>query len=377
MNILYVTDEVNSPINRNLCKAIVDGNQDFEITLFCINIHKKETHGNLFKTKNIEELNIDANYNYIYQRVNFYYKKKHKLKLLEESINIKKYDIVYASTLFADGAVAYEIYKKYDIPYIVAVRGTDVNLYLKKMFHLWNLGKNILQNASQIICISQNIKKKVEASWSFKKSWSELNLTVITNGIDNFWIDNAKICKSSDVFFKFLYIGHLDENKNVKSLVKSFLKVRLNNNNVSLTIIGSGGKHEEYIKNVSSKNCGIIYLGPIYDKNRLLNIVREHQGFIMVSYSETFGLVYLEALSQGLPVIYSKGQGIDGMFPHLIIGESVDSKSINDISEAIIKVSDKLTLYDNILNEIDNFRWSNIGKIVSKIIIKSISDGKA
>lgn len=35
--------------------------------------------------------------------------------------------MVYAATLFSEGAVAYRLYKNYSIPYVIAVRATDVN----------------------------------------------------------------------------------------------------------------------------------------------------------------------------------------------------------------------------------------------------------
>ena len=49
-------------------------------------------------------------------------------KDVENNFKISKVDIVHAHSLFSDGGVAYEVYKKYDIPYVVAVRDTDVNI---------------------------------------------------------------------------------------------------------------------------------------------------------------------------------------------------------------------------------------------------------
>lgn len=40
----------------------------------------------------------------------------------------------------------------------------------------------------------------------------------------------------------------------------------------------------------------------------------------MPSHKETFGLVYAEAMSQGLPIIYTKNQGFDGQFPDGYVG---------------------------------------------------------
>ena len=42
----------------------------------------------------------------------------------------------------------------------------------------------------------------------------------------------------------------------------------------------------------------------------------------MPSITETFGLVYGEALSQGLLIIYTKGQGFDGQIKEKLAGYS-------------------------------------------------------
>ena len=84
----------------------------------------------------------------------------------------------------------------------------------------------------------------------------------------------------------------------------------------------------------------------------------------MPSLTETFGLVYIEALSQGLPIIYTKGQGIDGFYKEGYVGFHVDPYNVNDIVKKIIMIdSDYDTLSDNIKKlPLDAFEWNNIAK---------------
>lgn len=49
----------------------------------------------------------------------------------------------------------------------------------------------------------------------------------------------------------------------------------------------------------------------VQERTALARLYRPASGFAMVSFRENFGLVYAEALSQGRPVVYSKGQGFD------------------------------------------------------------------
>lgn len=55
----------------------------------------------------------------------------------------------------------------------------------------------------------------------------------------------------------------------------------------------------------------------------------------MPSRYETFGLVYIEALSQGLPIIYTLGQGVSGYFEDGTVGYGVKPNNIGDIAEKI------------------------------------------
>ena len=76
----------------------------------------------------------------------------------------------------------------------------------------------------------------------------------------------------------------------------------------------------------------------------------------MPSFHETFGLVYIEAMSQGLPIIYTKGEGIDGYFKEATVGYSVNPKDVKNIVkkiEMIIHNYNKISkIYHNIYTSV-------------------------
>lgn len=125
-----------------------------------------------------------------------------------------------------------------------------------------------------------------------------------------------------------------------------------------MSIVGSKGEYQDYVNKISTQENCINYFGPVYDKDKLLKIIRANDAFIMVSHSETFGLVYLECLSQGLPLIYSKGQGIDGMFKN--VGISVNSHNRKEIINAIIEVATNFDKYSSQENLICQFSWNYV-----------------
>ena len=66
-----------------------------------------------------------------FDRLSFYYKQHKIFNSLKRNVTISEFDIVHAYTLFTDGNIAYEINRLYGIPYVVAVRNTDVNAFFK------------------------------------------------------------------------------------------------------------------------------------------------------------------------------------------------------------------------------------------------------
>ena len=76
---------------------------------------------------------ISRNHNK-YDRFCFHIKHNKIYKDIVNKYTISKYSIIHAHSLFSNGYIAYKIYKKYRIPYIVAVRNTDVNTFLRKRY---------------------------------------------------------------------------------------------------------------------------------------------------------------------------------------------------------------------------------------------------
>ncbi|MND98802.1 D-inositol-3-phosphate glycosyltransferase [compost metagenome] len=104
-------------------------------------------------------------------------------------------------------------------------------------------------------------------------------------------------------------------------------------------------------------------IGKIKDKAKLLEIYRKSKIFIMPSFFETFGLVYVEALLQGCAVIYSKGQGIDGMIMSDLVC-SVDPYNTNEISQKIeylLNNFEILSVNSNLIeNLINDYNWNYV-----------------
>jgi len=79
-------------------------------------------------------------------------------------------------------------------------------------------------------------------------------------------------------------------------------------------------------------------------------------------------LVYAEAMTQGLPVIYSKGQGFDRQFEEGTVGFHVESRNAEEIADRIEDIMTNYeTISENCVRLSDRFNWSEIAKEYEEI----------
>jgi len=306
-----------------------------------------------------------------------FYRKKIKkiLKDVEFKKKLSQFDIIHAHTWYSDGGVAYELFKKHKVPYIVTIRNTDLNLFFKYMLHLRNYGIDILRNASRIIFISPIYKKRFFDNIKIQKYLFDFKnkCEVIPNGIDDFWITNVesrKTAYSNPV--GLLYVGRFTSNKNVVRLLNAVELLNFNEIRFNLKIVGSGGKEYKKILEQIKTRDYFSYLGAVGDKNELKKIFKSADLFVMPSKSETFGLVYIEAISQGLPILFAENEGIDGSYEN--IGESVNPLRVKDIARGIEELINNYQKYQfNTKDIVQNHNWFKIAErykaIYSEIVL--------
>lgn len=128
-----------------------------------------------------------------WDRLAFYYKYKKVYNNLISNINVEDYELIHAHSLFANGYIAYRLHEKYKIPYVVAVRNTDINVFFKYFIYLRKLGVEITKNASKIVLISNSYKTKL-LKYIPKEFRDEIEkrIIVIPNGIDEYFIKIIK-----------------------------------------------------------------------------------------------------------------------------------------------------------------------------------------
>lgn len=362
MKVLHIcSDFPGSKVHQNLYKALEKMGITQEIYTY---FNKSKYRNRNFFESNSSNIHYACILNK-YDRYFFHYK-GHKITLdLKKRIDVSKIDLIHATTLFSDGSVAYRLYKMYHIPYIVAVRNSDINIHLKIAWHEWLYGKKILMNAQKIVFISEALRRNFCEHAYIKKLLPEIEgkIVVRPNGIDDYWLDN---CSKDRLILpdnhKLIYVGVYDQNKNIYRLIDAVMSLKEKYPDIRLTLVGGRGELKSQIKELAETHNDVLdFKGLVTEREQLRELYLKHSLYVMPSIHETFGLVYIEAISQGLACVYTKGQGIDGMFPKEV-GEAVNPFSIEDIASGIDAILTKRDEYHNKGIDLEQFRWSGIAK---------------
>lgn len=313
-----------------------------------------------FTLKNAEYI-YSKNFNTI-DRLIYFTKINKIVRDSKKKIDIDKIGIIHAHSLFINGGVARRLKIMSGKKYIVEVQNTDINLFFKKLRHLKKVGIRILNDAEQIIFYSPSYKEHLirEIIPKTLQTSIETKSRVIPSGIDEFWLENKYRArrKIDDKKLNLIYVGDVNSNKNIVTTIKACKILIEKGYDISYKIVGRivDDKYEKLINRYN-----FIKYVPYSPKEELIKHYREGDIFIMPSRYETFGLVYAEALSQGLPVIYTRGQGFDGQFNEGEVGYSVQYDSAEEIVEKIkLIINDYQTISKNCLDKVDKFNWDRI-----------------
>ena len=301
-------------------------------------------------------------------RVWFYGKQRKIRKALEAEIAVGQFDILHAYTLFTDGNCAYELSKKYGVPYVVAVRDTDVNVFFRYAPYLRKRGIEILKNAAAVFFLSSTYKEYVLNKYvpeKFIDCIAEKSY-IIPNGIDDFWLDNlyserdcGRIQKQlEEKLINIIAVGTINKRKNPLTTLNAIDLLEDRGYKVKFTVAGAIADTKIGAELLSDKR--VFYAGKL-TKIDLIEQYRNNDIFVMPSHTETFGLVYAEAMSQSLPVIYTKGQGFDGQFPEGLVGYHVDDRNAEAVADGILKIIREYgEISTRCIDNVEKFRWMSI-----------------
>ena len=292
------------------------------------------------------------------------------LKIIEKEVI--KPDMIHAHKLTFEGVIAYFLARKLKVPFITSVRGADVYVLTHKRLSRSFYGK-IIRKASRVIFI---------APWAIKPMQKFLGerifegKTELLPNIENFSLRNGHRALEHKRFVTvFRFKSSVYNVKNIDRMIRAFDSVFSRYPQYGLDIIGDGPLKEKIISDINqTRHPQNFFLKGEIENSALGAIYPGYLGFVLPSFPETFGLVFVEALSAGIPVVYSRNAGIDGYFDDYNVGVAVDHRSIDEIAAAIENIIQNNEKYkQNVESMIESgylqrFSRNSVGENYSKIL---------
>jgi glycosyltransferase involved in cell wall biosynthesis len=281
---------------------------------------------------------IDPNH-FRWDRLAFHLKQRKILRGALKLCQPAGYDLIHAHSLLTNGAAAHALGERFGVPYIVAVRDTDVNVLLRRMPHLRPLARRILEGASRVVFLSPGYRDRALIPYLDESALSRVmeKSAVIPNGIDPIWLgDRPEPRKAPNrEEIRLLFVGQLIPRKNLPAAIRAAEVLSARGRKVRLTVVGQ--PVDRRVAGMAAA-CPLVTLLPPRPMRALMPLYREADVFLLPSRRETFGLVYAEAISQGLPVLYGRGQGFDGQFEDGRVGYAVDPDDPVAIADKVLSI---------------------------------------
>jgi len=245
-----------------------------------------------------------------------------------------QFDLIHAHVAFPDGYAGMKIAIKYKKPLIVTIHGQD---FQQTIFKNNKCKKNIektINFSEKTIVVSKKLKKIGEKYLEVNKD----KIIVVPNGINmrNIYTGKNKNIQEYNGRKVILSVSHLIKTKGIDLNLKAMDKLKQKYPDIIYLIIGKGkGKKnlEKLIKELNLKNM-VIFIGEI-SHYKVMEYMASCDIFSLPSWDEAFGVVYVEAMAYGKPVIGCEGEGIDGIIVHGRNGMLVKPRNVDSIVEAI------------------------------------------
>ena len=300
------------------------------------------------------------NYNYIPKNpLMFKVFNKRMEKLYKEIVKKEgAIDIIHAQSSLWGGISAAYIAEKYNIPLVITEHSSvERGPYVKKSYIPFICDS--YKKAQKVITVGNGLKNEIE-SLSGRQ-----DIEVIGNLVDLSKFTIKKRIKNEK--FIFFSLAFLEGEKGFDTLIKSFAK-KFKDKEVVL-YIGGDGSQRSWLEALTVENGvkdQIIFLGAL-SRDDVSKWMNKCDCFVLPSRYETFGVVYIEALASGRPVIGALNGGAEDIINNLN-GYLIPIDDIDILAEKMIEVYDNIESYDEEEIRIDCLKRFSPKVIVNKII---------
>lgn len=241
-------------------------------------------------------------------------------------------DLIHAHKFSVEGLIAGELAEKTGMAFVASLWGdTDIKIFEAKK-NLRFRYKKIAADAAMLLPPAPWTREYFRRALSLDASHFEL-LPVMTAG-------EAIIPPQPVDAPRLVSVFALDSwrRKGLDTLAQAVTRLAKNMPGLTLDIYGRGSPRslleaKQAIHLAGAENR-VRLMGPL-SHDKVQATINKYAAFVMAPRRETFGMVHVEAVLAGVPILWSKGRGIDGLFEGFQIGCGCDPKSVAEVADGM------------------------------------------
>ena len=224
------------------------------------------------------------------------------------------YDLLNTQFVLPTGPLGYALQLFFKVPNILNLHGADIYDPSRKMsgHNFWITRKTVeicVKKASHVITATPEIKNKAEEYFKIPKA--KIKIIPLGFKVRSVLVNNEGRSEVNlDAPLKLVSIGRLVKRKNYQLLLAALKILKKKNIKVSLKILSNGPLLAELKEKIVKLELEdqVEFLGTVSEAEKFRELFKADV-YVSSAAHEGFGLVFLEAMHAGLPIIASDNGG--------------------------------------------------------------------
>ena len=215
----------------------------------------------------------------------------------------KPFDIVHAHMLPRDGHAGLLVARALHVPLALTVHGTDIFHYFMPGKEPWARNQMIAAEADALMAVSSLLMSRV-APYRGEGKISR----IVPNGVDLSLVPQ----KTSNTSRAVISVGTLKARKCMDRTLEAFARLAAEYPDARLTIVGIGEMEGQLKARIAELNLGdrVEMTGGL-PHEQVLERMAQSDLFVLPSWGEGYGIVYIEAMAAGCISVGALGEGIE------------------------------------------------------------------
>jgi glycosyltransferase involved in cell wall biosynthesis len=282
-------------------------------------------------------------------------------------------DIILGSFAYPDGFASIALSRLLNVPTVIKVHGTDLNILSKSALIRPNL-RFAMSHAAAVVGTSQAL-----VDVAIGLGANPIRSRVIMNGIDRelFFVRDRDACRRqlsiSNAGKIVLFLGRIEKEKGAFDLLHAFDRLRASIPELSLVMVGDGSSRFACEKFAKENALPVTFAGA-RPHSEIPLWLGACDVMALPSWAEGTPNVVLEALVSGRPVVASRVGGIPAVMSNPHFGEMVDARSPSQLAAALASVLDQPYDCSSLANEVKVGGWDDSARVLFDVLKQAVRD---